>query len=122
MTTPVDERESEALAQRQLDAYNARDLEAFAACFADDVEMRLLGSETVAWKGREALRKSYGPMFRDSPELHCELVNRIVMGPYVFDQEKVTGRGGGTGTTRVVATYEVRDGLIARIWFARPES
>lgn len=119
--TTADEKTSEQLAQRQLDAYNARDLDAFAACYAEDVEARSLGSDEVLFRGRQSLRDRYGPMFRSSPELHCELVKRLVMGRFVFDEERVTGRDGGPGVSRVVAIYEVRDRLIRKIWFARPD-
>ncbi len=115
---PVCERTSEELAQRQLDAYNSRNLEAFVACYAEDVEVRHQGSDELVLRGREQMKDRYGPMFANSPDLHCEIVKRIVMGSFVFDQELVTGRG--PEPLRVVAIYDVRDALIRRVWFARP--
>lgn len=119
MTDPT-ERQAETMAQRQLDAYNARDLDAFVACYAKDVEVRDQKTGDLMMKGHTALRERYGALFGASPKLHCELVNRIVMGSFVFDQERVTGRNGGNEVARVVAIYEVEGDAIAKVWFARP--
>ena len=51
------------------------------------------------------------------PDLHAEVGTRITCGPFAFDHEKVTRNG---GRSEVVAIYEVKDGLIHRVWFARP--
>jgi hypothetical protein len=116
-----DQASPEQLAQRQLIAYNERNLDAFVACYGSDVEVRSLGSETLLFRRREVLRERYGAMFAASPDLHCELVQRIVMGRFVFDEERVTGRSNANDVLRVVASYEIIDGLIGKVWFARPD-
>lgn len=107
------------LAQRQLDAYNAHDLEAFVACYTDDVEVRDLRAGTLLMQGREALRARYGPMF-ERPALHAALVDRTVMGEDVaIDEERVRGLRDDV-EVHAVAIYERRGDLIARVWFVRP--
>lgn len=104
-------------AQRQLDAYNARDIDAFAACFHPEVRLYDLKSgELRGEPGREALRASYGAVFARSPALHAELSSRAVVGNTAFDREIVTGLR--PATVHAMAIYEVGDDeLITRVWF-----
>lgn len=114
---PAVPSEAEVLAQRQLDAYNARDIEAFAACYAVDVKIWDLHSGTLRMEGRAALHETYGAQFARCPDLHAELVGRLTVGATCVDQERVTGLT--DGVVHALATYEVRDGLIQQVWFAR---
>ena len=109
-------REPREMAQAQLDAYNARDVDAFVACYAPDVVVSRLPSGKVLAEGRDALRATYGKLFADAPNLHCELTNRIVHGRCVVDHEEVTGFP-GREWVRAVAIYEVEEGLIRKVWF-----
>ena len=106
----------EALAQRQLNAYNVRNLEAFLAPYAEDVEIRDLDGKVVS-KGREALRTRYGALFAKSPSLHCELRGRVAAGSWVVDEERVTGFE--PSVVHVLAMYEVVNGRIARVRFMK---
>lgn len=107
-----------ALAQRQLDAYNAHDLEAFVACYHPQVEVRDFPGGEQRFQGHEAMRARYGPMFAPGSSLHADLVNRIAMGTVVFDQERVRGLR-EDGDVEAVAIYEVEGELIRRVWFVR---
>jgi hypothetical protein len=109
---------SVAAAQRQLEAYNARDVEAFVAAYAPDVEVFELPAGTRTLAGREELHARYATLFAASPALHCRLLTRIAHGAFVVDHEEVTGVRGGA-TVFAVAIYEVREGLIRRVWFLR---
>jgi imidazolonepropionase-like amidohydrolase len=104
----------EALAQRQLNAYNARNLEAFLAPYAEDVELRDLDGKVVS-KGKEAVRTRYGELFRTRAALHCELRGRVSAGSWVVDEERVTGAG--DSPIHGLAIYEVVNGRIARVRF-----
>ncbi len=110
--------ETERLAQAQLDAYNAGDIDAFAACYAEDVEVFDLHSGERRMAGRDALREAYGRLFAENPDQHAELLGRIVQGATAVDHERVTGRARG-GVVFAVAIYQVEDGAIRRVWFAR---
>jgi len=108
------------LAQAQLDAYNAHDLEAFLACYAEAVEVRDFPSGELRLAGRAAMRARYGPLF-ERPGLHAELVDRIALGAAVIDQESVRVLRDQT-LVSAVAVYEVADELIQRVWFIREGS
>ena len=66
-------------------------------------------------KGKEQMRTSYSNMFKNTPDLHCRLVNRIVEGNTVIDQESVTGWGDKPATA--VAIYRIEKGKIAKVYF-----
>jgi imidazolonepropionase-like amidohydrolase len=106
----------ETVVQRQVEAYNARDIGAFLSFYADDVVIRRLPSGEVAWDSKEAMRPRYAERFAENPELFCTVTNRIVHGDWVVDHELVTGVK-DRPRVRAVATYEVRDGLIRNVWF-----
>jgi hypothetical protein len=77
-----------ALAQRQLNAYNVRNIDAFLEPYADDVEIYEYPNK-LQTKGKEEMRKTYNDMFERTPDLHCELLGRIVQGNIVIDKESV---------------------------------
>ncbi len=107
------------LVQRQLNAYNAHDLEAFVACYAPDA--KLYGyPETLMSTGHADIRARYGPRFAAGSTLHARVVNRMAMSNVVIDHERVTGLDGGK-TLEAIAIYEVRDGLIQAVRFKRAE-
>jgi hypothetical protein len=106
----------EAVVQRQLEAYNARDLEALVATYTEDAQQFEHPSKLLA-SGSAQLRERFAVRFKE-PNLHAELIKRIVMGSVVIDQEKVTRTfPEGTGTIELVAIYEVKNGRIAKAWF-----
>ena len=107
---------NETLVQRQLDAYNRHDIDAFLDCFADDVRMYELGEKSPFIEGHTAARDTYGPLFSNSPNLHVELVNRIVNQDIVVDHEHVVGMG-DDGPMRCVAIYRIQKDRIASVWF-----
>ncbi len=107
---------SESVVQRQLDAYNARDVDALVATYADDAQQFEYPS-TLLTSGPAQLRERITARFRE-PNLHARLIRRIVMGQVVIDHEEVTRTfPEGTGKIELVAIYEVRDGRIATARF-----
>ena len=106
----------ETLVQRQLDAYNQHDINAFLACFSDDVRMYELGENSPFIEGLTAARETYEPLFTNSPDLHVELVNRIANGDIVVDHEHVIGMG-DDGPMRCIAIYRIKENQIASVWF-----
>lgn len=104
-----------AFAQRQLDAYNARDLDRFVAEYTDDVVVfRLPGAEPII-RGKQSLGEHYANNRFNLPELHAKLVNRMVFGNKVIDHEYVTGVPGAP--LEVAAIYEVTPVGISKVWF-----
>jgi len=105
------------LIQRQLDAYNAQDLDAYVVCYAPDVVVAGLNGP-VTETGREALRARYAKAFATYPENRARLINRIAVGNTVIDHEDVS-RGPGKEQFEIIAIYTVKNGLIARVDFAK---
>lgn len=110
--------ETERLAQAQLDAYNRGDIDAFAACYAEDVEVYDLHRGTLRFRGRPVLHATYQKVFEQHPELHAHLDGRLVVGATAADRERVTGLRDDE-VVEALAIYEVRDGLIRKVWFAQ---
>jgi hypothetical protein len=105
----------EIIVQRQLDAFNARDVAALLATYADDAGLFEHPDKLLA-RGAAALRERFTARFQE-PNLHAALQRRIVMGNFVFDHEIVTRTfPEGPGTLEVVMIYEVQAGRIARSW------
>lgn len=108
----------EQLAQAQLDAYNAHDVDAFASVYCDDVQLIDLATGRQFCTGIEELRDLYTRRFAEKPAMHCNLRSRIVCPPFVIDEEDVSGLVDDQNV-HAVATYECRDGKICRAWFLR---
>ena len=105
----------EAIVQHQLEAYNARDINAFLKAFSQDVKVYNYPNSLMT-EGRNAMRPNYEGFFKNTPDLHCKILERIVIGNKVIDHEHVTVNG---NTFKAVAIYEVEDGLIAKVTFIR---
>ena len=108
-----------AVVQRQLDAYNARDIEAFLAQFSDDAQGFDLGDAGPTMNGKAAIRARYSDLFARSPKLHSALVSRIAFARVVVDHEHIAGRLGSSETFEIVVIYEVENGLIRRFHAVR---
>jgi len=105
------------IVQGQLDAYNAQDLDAFCAFYAEDA---VLGSYNgpVATEGLAAIRERHAKLFGEFPRNRAELQHRIVIGSNVIDHEFVTRSPGGE-TFHVAAIYTLAGGKIARVDFVK---
>lgn len=113
----ITSRESERVVQAQLDAYNARDLDAWLATYSEDAEQFMLHMGSLA-KGHAAIRKRMEARFQDE-NLHAELVHRTVMENIVVDHEIVTRTfPDGLAEVEMICVYEVRSGRIVNATFA----
>ncbi|MCL1925224.1 MAG: nuclear transport factor 2 family protein [Defluviitaleaceae bacterium] len=102
----------------QLEAYNNRDIESFILNFSENCKVED-GEGNLLMKGRQAMYESYKKMFEASPNLHCHLQSRVVVGNYILDEEKVEGRAGNDGISHVVAIYRVENEQIVHVRFLR---
>jgi hypothetical protein len=103
------------LVQRQVDAYNARDLDRFVAAYTDTVLVYRMPAAEPSISGKVQLAETYATQRFNLPGLRAEIVNRIVLGNKVIDHERVWGIR--DVPIEVAAVYEVVGGLIARVWF-----
>jgi uncharacterized protein (TIGR02246 family) len=105
------------IAQKQLDAYNAQDLEKYVSYFTEDcIVSGLNGTPTET--SRDAIKARYAKAFAQFPENKAELKSRIAVGNTVVDHELVIRAPGGE-QFEIIAIYTFRDGVIARVDFAK---
>ena len=103
------------MVQAQLDAYSARDLARFTAVYSEDVRLYRPPSVEPFVVGQAALAELYATQRFNRPDLHAELVNRMVLGNKVIDHERI--RGVREQLFEVAAVYAVDNGLICNAWF-----
>lgn len=101
------------IVQKQLDAYNARDLDAFMATYSKDVKLYNYPNN-LRTEGHEAMKNSYKSYFENTSDLNCKILKRIVTGNKVIYHELITANG---NTFKAVAIYEVVNGLISKVTF-----
>jgi len=109
----VSEMSAAATVQKQVDAYNANDLEAFVATFSENVVVRNFPSDTM-YVGREDLRDSYKKWFVPNDSDKVEVRTRITKGNVVIDEELFTSK---KKSGRQAAIYEVSNGEITSVTF-----
>ncbi len=111
----VAEVSPEIIVQKQLDAYNARDIDAFINTYAKDIKIYEYPNALI-FDGIESVKTSYTSFFKNTTDLHSEVKNRIIQGNKVIDEEIVTSNGQLFGAT---AIYEVKNGKITKVTFIR---
>ncbi|WP_350292169.1 nuclear transport factor 2 family protein [uncultured Croceitalea sp.] len=109
----VAEESPAKIVQKQLDAYNARDIDAFMSTYTNDITL-VNFPDKVVLKGQEKMRESYATYFDATPDLNCEIKNRIIIGNKVIDEEFITANGQNFSA---VAIYEVENGKISKVTF-----
>ncbi|MEP5341391.1 MAG: nuclear transport factor 2 family protein [Algibacter sp.] len=107
----------ESIVQKQLIAYNSRDLDVFSSTFSADIVLYNFNEEQPILSGIDELKKVYKEIFDKSPKLNASLTSKMVLGNTVIYNEKVTGRI--NTVLDVIAIYEVKDNLIYRLTFIR---
>jgi hypothetical protein len=107
--------EAEKLAQEQLDAYNNRDIDAFLKPYSDTVAVYMFPNQFL-YKGKERMRSEYAGMFKNTPDLHCTLKNRIVVGNTVIDEESVLFNK-NKPPFHAAAIYTIAGGKIVAVHF-----
>ncbi len=108
------------LAEAQLSAYNAHDIDAFCACYAEDI--RVLDADgRVTIDGLAAFRATYGAVFTEW-DIGAAVDQRLVLEPHAIDDERWwrTHRTDGRVLSgRVLVRYTARDGKIVVAQFFR---
>jgi hypothetical protein len=106
-----------ALIQRQLDAYNAKDIDAWLGTYAPDAKQFSLHGACVA-EGHAQMRQRIAVRFTE-PDLHARLLSRVVMANIVVDHELVTRNfPQGKGEMEMLCIYEIEQGLIQKASFS----
>src|SRR5690606_9404268 len=105
------------IVQSQLEAYNAQDLDAFCAIYADDCVIADLNGP-VTQAGVQEVRARYAKTFADFPNNRASVVHRMALGDVVIDHEKVERSPEGPFFEALVI-YTVKNGRIARVDFVK---
>ncbi|MEQ6167291.1 MULTISPECIES: nuclear transport factor 2 family protein [unclassified Ekhidna] len=102
------------LANAQLEAYNNRDIDAFVEPYSDSVKV-FNDKRELLYQGKETMRAQYGNMFARTPDLNCNLLNRIAVNNTVIEHEEVTfGEG---RKIYAIVIYKVAKGKIQEVHF-----
>jgi hypothetical protein len=105
------------LAAQQLAAYNEANLEAFVACYHEDV--RVLDQDEETLRGREAMRERYRELFEEWT-FGAEVSQRVHVGKNCVDYERWWRVEPGTGERAegfLLVRYTEREGLIGLVQF-----
>ncbi|NNE33290.1 MAG: SnoaL-like domain-containing protein [Winogradskyella sp.] len=111
--TPETSSEVEKIVQQQLEAYNARNIDAFMATYTQDVKLYNYPN-TLLSEGQSQMRKDYMSWFERNPDLKATIRKRIVIGNKVIDEEQVKANN---RVFNAVAIYEIENGLISKVTF-----
>jgi len=115
-------RESLAVIEQLIKAYNARNIEAFIKMYDENVEFYAFPNELL-FKGKEKLIARYGIMFKKLKCIKSSPIKRIVYGNIVIDHElsetcstdaKVVDK-----RSELVSSYEIENGKITKVLFFR---
>ncbi len=109
----VAEVSPEYLAQEQLIGYNSRDIDVFLEPFAKNVKVYNYPNK-LSYTGIEKMREHYASFFKNTADLHCKILKRIVYKDKVIDHELVTANG---RTFKAVAIYTIKNGKISSVTF-----
>ena len=108
--------------ETQLAAYNARDIDAFVACYNPNCPIDV-GEDTRLMTGHAEMRARYQALFDGSPNLRGEIIHRKRVGDYVVTEESLTGVLPGTHIVlrRELVIYRIDKvtGLIAHVRLLR---
>jgi hypothetical protein len=116
MTNAIADMAVEFPVQKQLDAYNLRDIDGFMEWWSDDCEYYEFPARLLA-NGAAQIRERHVARFKE-PDLFGKLIQRSVVDNLVVDQEVVTRTfADGVGEVDVLAIYQIEQGKIAKAWF-----
>jgi hypothetical protein len=107
--TPVE------VVQGQVEAYNDRDLDRFLGFYSDAITVYRMPATEPTLAGKSRFAEFYATQRFNRPELHAEILQRIVLGNKVIDHERITGVQ--DTPMEIAAVYEVAGDRIERVWF-----
>ena len=108
-----------AIVQRQMDAYNAHDAQAYTACFAPGAQLiRHPGIPQL--QGQDEIYRTFAKVFRDHKKAAMRVLYRAELGPStVIEHQEVDGIEKAPVPSLVI--YSVKGGVIQAAWFVMPE-
>jgi hypothetical protein len=101
-------------------AYNAHDIDGVVKLLHPEFVWLNVDGETVAVeaRGRDAIRTSLAGYFKSLPSARSEIETLSTLGPWVSVRERAHWQGkDGPRSQAAMSVYEVRDGLLRRVWY-----
>lgn len=108
-------RSPEQIVQENVDFYNARNIDGFMTSFSEDIALYNFSESLPSLEGLEQIRNFYEELFQLSPNLHSNIIKRIVFDNKVIDHESIVGRKGSKEIVELVLIYEVEKDKICKI-------
>ncbi len=105
----------EKTVDKNLKAYNNRDIEGFMSSFTPNIALYNLGDSKPSISGFDAIKSFYKKVFDASPKLRSTILKRIVYDNKVIDHEKIIGRVGSDKPIEIVLIYEIKGDKIAKL-------
>lgn len=115
MTTP------EQVVQKQLEAYNLRNINLFMSAMDPEVVFYNFATGERTLEGSADCRAYYTALFENSPKLHSTILKRMVFGNKVIDHEGIVGRNGSEEVVELVLIYEVQQDKIIKVTVLRKD-
>jgi hypothetical protein len=78
-----------ATVQRQIERFNAHDLEGYLALFAEDLQVAELPASEWGTRNKAWLRGVYAERFRATPDLRASTEAQMVSGTFVIETERI---------------------------------
>lgn len=101
------------IVNRHVEAMSRRDIEGFMADCSGTI--RLLSSDgATQLDGKWAVRETYSGVFDANPDMKVEVIDRISVGDWVFDEHLTTGFTDGR-QVHAVRVYRIEAGKIESI-------
>lgn len=111
---------NEAVVRKFEAAFNKHDVAAMAVLVTDDAQWLSVNGDklSVETSGKAALETWLTGYFKSCPTCHSEFEDVRVSGSFVTTHERATWESkSGPKAQRSLSVYEVRGGLIRRVWY-----
>jgi len=109
----------EEIVDKQMKAYDERDIEAMMSVFSKDIQIINFSTKQVIVDGADDCRKMYIELFNQSPNLRAEILNTIAIDNKIIVQEYIHGRNGSTEKMEQVVIFDVNNEKINRLHVIR---
>lgn len=106
--------DNEYLVDKQVEAYNVRNLELFSSFYAEDIEFYNY-PDKLLFKGKKAFTERFTKRFEDA-QLKCTVKNKMILGNTLVYEEYIETQ---SKKYTVLGIYEVENGKIKRLTFIR---
>ena len=104
---------AQEMVDRLVQSTNAHDVDAVAACFAEEYENETPVHPARSFRGREQVRRNWEQIFGFVPDLRAEVTRTAVDGETVWTEWEMTGtrRDGSAHQMRGIVLFGVREGV-----------